>query len=150
MNWVDGAVNQDKFLLNSQTLSETERYSSSVVDVFRSLSQSIEQISGLNWDNDVQYAEFMTASAKLVEIGLARYCDLVERMFNKEMDRPTPEQELQLTQTRQEKWLRMAKDVVTAKEKVEPYEFFAEVSPMISISNVTALLTMLLVFCKAQ
>jgi len=147
---VDGAVNEDKFLLNDPALSETERVSSSVVDVFRSLNQSIKQISGLRWDDDIQYAEFMTAFAKLVGIGLARYCDMVERMFNKEMDRPTAEQELQLTRTRQERWLRLAKDVVTAKEKVEPYEFLAGVSLMTLIGNPNVLISIFLVFCKAQ
>jgi hypothetical protein len=98
-----------------------------VVDVFRSFNQSIEQIVSLNWDNDVQYAKFMTAISKSIGVALARYCELVEQKFAKEMDRLTPEQEAAAHQTKSEKWLSTVKDFYSQKEKVEPFQFYPEV-----------------------
>ena len=82
---------------------------------------------GLNWDNDLHYAKFMTALAKVVGNGLAHYCELVEQKFTREMDRLTPEQETTGSQTRQERWMQMAKDAWSNKEKIEPFQFFPEV-----------------------
>lgn len=150
IGWVEGAVNQDNFLVSSEAPSENERFSHSVVDIFRSFNQSVDQISQLNWDNDVQYATFMTALAKLVGNGLARYCELLERMFNKEMDRLTPEQESQLTQSRQEKWVRLAKDALTSKEKVEPFQFLPEVGVFSVVQRLIPLMLVFSVLCQAQ
>ena len=69
-----------------------------------------------------------TAISKSIGIGLARYCELVEQKFSKEMDRLTPEQEAAMNQTRQEKWISMAKDFYSQKEKIEPFQFWPEVS----------------------
>jgi hypothetical protein len=44
------------------------------------------------------------------------------------MDRMTPEQEAAARQTRQEKWISMAKDLYNQKEKIEPFNFYPEVS----------------------
>ena len=107
---------------------DDERHSVSVVDVFRPFNQSIEQIVALNWDNDLQYAKFMTALSKSIGTALARYCELVEQKFAREMDRLTPEQEAAANQTRQEKWLSTVKDFYSQKEKIEPFQFYPEVS----------------------
>jgi hypothetical protein len=98
------------------------------VDIFTSFNQTIEQIMNLNWDHDLQYAKFMTALSKSIGIGLARYCDLLEQKFSREMDRLTPEQEAAAQQTRQEKWLSMAKDFYSQKQTIEPFQFWPEVS----------------------
>lgn len=81
----------------------------------------------LNWDDDLQYAKFMTAVSKATGDALARYCEMTEGMFSKEMERLTPEQEAAARQTRQEKWLQMAKDTWNNKDKIEPYQFLPEV-----------------------
>ena len=84
----------------------------------------------------------MTALAKVVCAGIARYCEIVETKFNKEMDRLTPEQEASANQTRQEKWMRLAKDAWNNKEKIEPFQFFPEVSdvlPCVIVTNKSAL-----------
>lgn len=70
----------------------------------------------------------MTALTKVVGIGISRYCEVLEQMFSKEMDRLTPEQEAAATQSKQEKWLQVAKDAWNNKEKIEPFQFFPEVS----------------------
>ena len=139
IGWVENAFKADQFQIESQNPipSDDERHSVSVVDIFRSFNQSIEQIVALNWDNDVHYAKFMTAVSKSIGIALARYCELVEQKFAKEMDRLTPEQEAAANQTRQEKWLSTVKDFYSQKENVEPFQFYPEVSykPNVHVRN---------------
>jgi hypothetical protein len=131
IGWVDNAVKADQFQIQSQNPipSDDERHSVSVVDVFRSFNQSIEQIVALNWDDDVQYAKFMTAVSKSIGVALARYCELIEQKFAREMDRLTPEQEAAARQTKTQQYLSMAKDMYNQKEKIEPFQFYPEVSP---------------------
>ena len=130
--WVDQAIKQDHFKVRTQIAdhvpSEDERHSVSVIDIFRSFNEIISQIAHLNWDDDLQYAKFMTALGRSVGSGLARYCEVIEQKFSKEMDRLTPEQEATANQTRQEKWMQLAKDAWNNKEKIEPFQFFPEVS----------------------
>ena len=129
--WVEEAVKQDTFSVRtdntSQIPTEDQRHSVSIIDIFSSFNQTIDRIVQLNWDEDLQYAKFMTALAKVVGSGIARYCELLEQRFSKEMDRLTPEQELAAKQTTQEKFLKAAKDAWSNKEKVEPFQFFPEV-----------------------
>ena len=129
IGWVEQAVKQDQFTVRAETKqipTEDERHSVSVIDIFRSFNQVIDQISQLNWDDDLQYAKFMTALSKSIGAALARYCELIEQMFGKEMDRMTPEQEAALNQTRQEKWMQLAKDAWSNRERIEPFQFFPE------------------------
>lgn len=129
--WVDGAIKQDNFKVRTsspdQIPSGDERHSVSVIDVFSSFNQTIDRIVQLNWDNDLQYAKFMTALAKIVGNGVARYCEVIEQKFSKEMDRLTPEQEASATRSRQEKWMQLAKDALSNKDKIEPFQFYPEV-----------------------
>lgn len=131
VGWVDEAIKHDNFAVRTAVPNavptEDERHSSSVIDVFRSFNQVVSQIVALEWDNDLQYAKFMTAIARSIGIGMAKYCDTLEQTFSREMDRMTPEQEAALTQTRQEKWMQMAKDAWNNKERIEPFQFFPEV-----------------------
>lgn len=137
-SWVDEAVKQDNFQVRTGSPghipSEDERHSVSVIDIFTSFNQTIDRIVQLNWDDDLQYAKFMTALAKVVGNGIARYCDVLEQRFSKEMDRLTPEQEASANQTRQEKWMQLAKDAWSNKEKIEPFQFLPEVGTVLSIS----------------
>ncbi|KAL8670172.1 MAG: hypothetical protein Q9168_005269 [Polycauliona sp. 1 TL-2023] len=129
-DWVDQAIKQDQFRVrteNAQQIpTEEQRHSVSVMDIFSSFNQTIERVVQLNWDDDLQYAKFMTALAKIVGAGIARYCDTVEQRFTKEMDRLSPEQEAAASQTKQEKWLQLAKDTWNNKDKIEPFQFFPE------------------------
>ena len=132
LGWVEEAVKQDAFTVRTDhpgnIPTDDERHSVSVIDIFRSFNQAVEQIASLEWDDDLQYAKFMTALSKSIGAGLAKYCDLLEQKFTKEMDRMTPEQEATASQTRQEKWVQLAKDAWTSKEKIEPFQFLPEVS----------------------
>lgn len=128
--WVENAVKQDSFQVgtadNAGDLGDEQRHSSSVTDVFRSFTQAIEKIIDLRWDDDYQHAKFMTALSKSVSIGMERYAELLEGYFTKEMDRLTPAQEVALTQSRQEKWMKMAREAVSTNTKVEPFQFLQE------------------------
>ena len=136
-DWIDEAVKQDKFEVRSekgQIPSEDQRHSVSVIDIFSSFNQIIDRIVQLNWDNDLQYAKFMTQLAKIVGAGVARYCDLLEQRFTKEMDRLTPEQEAAQNQTTQEKWMKLAKETWNNREKIEPFQFFPK--SFVKLNNV--------------
>ena len=128
--WVENAIRQDAFGVRSQDshsqASEELRCSVSIVDVFRSFNQVIEQVSNLGWDDDLSYAKFMTALSKSLGDGISRYCEIVEQIFTKEMDRLTPEQEAAATLSRQEKWMQMAKDTWQQKDKVQPFQFYPQ------------------------
>ncbi|KAK5131806.1 hypothetical protein LTR08_000561 [Meristemomyces frigidus] len=147
VDWVDGAVAHDKFQLVADDksaaaveagLRDEERHSQSVVDVFTIFNQGIERIVALEWDDDLQYAKFMTAVSKSVGKGVARYCELLEALFVKEMERQTPEQAMrEAQQSQQQRWLTAAKDawgggnrgafgVSAGGEKIEPFQFWPE------------------------
>ncbi|PGH16935.1 hypothetical protein AJ80_05003 [Polytolypa hystricis UAMH7299] len=130
VGWVEQAIKQDTFRVRTESPNDIptqdQRYGVSVMDIFRSFNQVLEQIVQLNWDDDVGYAKFMTAISKSIGSGLTRYCEVLEEAFTKEMDRLTPEQEARLSQTKQEKWMQMAKEAWANKEKIEPFQFFAE------------------------
>jgi hypothetical protein len=131
LEWVEQAVRRDPFAVRTENQDEipTEdlRHSVSVIDIFRSFNQVVEQLVQLEWDDDLQYAKFMTALSKSIGRGVTRYCELLEQMFAKEMDRPSPEQEASLNQTRQEKLMQMAKEAWNNREKIEPFQFLPEV-----------------------
>ena len=82
-----------------------------------SFKQVIEQITQLEWDDDLTYAKFMTALSKSIGNGITRYCDLLDIMFAREMDRMTPEQLAAANATRQERWVQLAKDTWNQEEK---------------------------------
>lgn len=130
LDWVENAVKHDEFKARTQipgqTPTEDERHSTSVLDIFSSFNQVINQVGELNWDDDLSYAKFMTALSKAVGQGVSRYCELLDQMFGKEMDRLTPEQEAAANMTRQEKWVQLAKDTWNQKERVEPFNFYPE------------------------
>lgn len=128
---VDEAIKQDQFQVRSDHpehgATDDERHSVSVIDMFRLFNQTADQIFKLEWDDDVQYAKFMTALSKSFGTGLARYCEVIEQRFSKEMDRLSPSQEAAAAQTKQEKWMQLAKDAWNNKEKIEPFQFYPEV-----------------------
>ena len=152
LDWVDQAIKQDNFRVrteNNEIPTEDQRHSLSVIDIFSSFNQTIDRIVQLNWDDDLQYAKFMTALAKVVGAGVARYCEVLEQRFSKEMDRLTPEQEAARNQSTQEKWLSLAKDAWNNKEKIEPFNFFPEVCRYSEPLDF-AMLTLPLVLREAQ
>ncbi|OJJ96124.1 hypothetical protein ASPACDRAFT_81362 [Aspergillus aculeatus ATCC 16872] len=138
MDWVEQAVKQDAFNVradsSAEEIPEDYRHSVSVIDIFRSFNQVVEQMIQLEWDDDLQYAKFMTALSKSIGSGVARYCESLEQMFAKEMDRLSPDQEAAMNQTAQEKLMQIAKEAWTSKEKIEPFQFFPE--SLVKLNNV--------------
>jgi len=145
IDWVEGAVAHDDFQVRQDaeakergdSPTDDERHSQSVVDVYRIFNQSIDQIIKLDWDDDLQYAKFMTAVSKSIGKGVARYCELLETKFAREMDRQTPEQEARAQQKQHERWISAARDVWTTgsmTQKIEPFQFWPE--SFVKINNI--------------
>ena len=146
IDWIEGAVAHDDFQVRQEaeakeqgyTPTDEERHSQSAVDVYRIFNQSIDLIVKLEWDDDLQYAKFMTAIGKSIGRGVARYCELLEAKFAKEMDRQTPEQEMRAQQTQKEKWIAAARDFYQtggkAGEKIEPFQFWPE--SFVKVNNI--------------
>lgn len=132
IGWVDAAIREDHFALKIREEEgreplDSERHTSSVVDMFRSFNQPVDFLRKLDWGDEFQYANFMTALSKILGKGVARYCEVLEKLFTFEMDKPTVEQEVVAAQTRQQKWMALAREAWTNKDKIEPFQFAPEV-----------------------
>ncbi|KAL4959476.1 C2 domain protein [Aspergillus stella-maris] len=137
MEWTEQALRQDVFTVKD----DNARHSVSIIDIFRSFNQILEQMIGLNWADEFQYAKFMTALSKSIGRAVAVYCETVEKIFAKEMDRLSPDQEAALNQTTQEKLMSFAKEAWNSKEKIEPFQFFPQ--SLVKLNNIEYALTML-------
>ncbi|KAF5134187.1 putative protein C11E3.02c [Metarhizium anisopliae] len=136
--YVDEAIKKDEFRVRAQGAEQipldSERHSVSVIDLFRILNQTVDQVVSLGWNNDEHYARFMTSLARTVATAVGRYCEVVEQRFAKEMDRPSAEEVAAQSRTTQEKWMQYAKDAWSNKEKIEPFQFYAE--SFVKLNNV--------------
>lgn len=132
MEWVNQAIRKDAFVFGGEDAAnltpDDNRHSVSAIDIFRSFNEVVENLVQMEWDDDLQYAKFMTALSNSIGRGVAKYCESLEQMFARELDRLTPEQEAALNQTTQEKLMQFAKDTWTNKDKIEPFQFSSEVS----------------------
>jgi MUN domain len=133
---VDEAISQDKFEVRAEHPTDEERHSVSIIDIFRLFNETTDQIFKLGWDDDIHHAKFMTALSKSFGIGLARYCEVLEQKFTSEMSRATPAQEAALSRSKQD-WMRLAKEAWNNKEKIEPFQFYPEVSIYILFAELT-------------
>ncbi|KAK3329011.1 hypothetical protein B0H66DRAFT_507067 [Apodospora peruviana] len=128
--FVDQAIKQDPFKVRTHNPedipTDEERHSVSILDIFTLFNQTVDQVYKLEWDDDVHHARFMTAIAKGFAAGIGRYCEIVEQQFAKEMDRQTAQEAAISSKTAQEKWLQYAKDAWNTKERIEPFQFYAE------------------------
>jgi hypothetical protein len=132
---VDAAIAHDHFAVRADNPSDDERHSVSVIDIFRLFNETNDQIFKLEWDDDIHHAKFMTALAKSFGVGLARYCEILEQKFTTEMERITIAQEQDKQTTKQEKWMQLAKDAWSNKEKIEPFQFYPEVNHSIYLTS---------------
>lgn len=135
---VEEAIKQDNFAVRpggvggpdeaeaDAVATDEERHSLSIVDTFQAFSQSVEQIYQLEWDDDVHHAKFMTALASAFSASIGRYCEIVEQRFTREMDRPSAQEVAQANKSTQERWMQFAKDALSTKEKMEPFQFYRE------------------------
>lgn len=136
MDWINQAIRKDAFAIGGEDMTDLppdeSRHSVSVIDSFRSFNEVVENLIHMEWDDDLQYAKFMTALSNSIGKGVAKYCESLEQMFARELDRLTPEQEAALNQTTQEKLMQFAKDTWTNKDKIEPFQFSSEVGSRLS------------------
>lgn len=140
IGWVDAAIQQDHFVLaareeHDREPTDDERHSSSVVDIFRSFNQIVYELKKLEWQDEYQLAKFSTALAKTVGVGIGRYCEVLEKLFTFEMERQTPEQEAAANQTRQQRWISIARDAWSNQEKIEPFQFAPEVGCLLFLDH---------------
>ncbi|RKP11004.1 hypothetical protein THASP1DRAFT_27249 [Thamnocephalis sphaerospora] len=77
VEWVENVIREDKF----EPISDTERHSSSVLDLFSIFQQQIDFLEGLCWPNEVQQALFVTILAKVFGRAVEKYCESMERLF---------------------------------------------------------------------
>lgn len=91
MHWIDQAIMKDNYTVRGaeteEVVAEEYKHSVSAIDIFRSFNQVVEQLIQLEWDDDLQYAKFMTALSKSIGKGVAKYCESMEKMFTKEIGR---------------------------------------------------------------
>ncbi|KAI1845715.1 hypothetical protein JX265_008698 [Neoarthrinium moseri] len=137
---VENAIKHDQFQVREgregHPPADEDRHSHSIIDVFKSFNQTADQIFQLEWDNDVHHARFMTALSKMFANGIARYCEVVDGRFMKEMDalRPEEEEAAAVAQTAQGKIMRYAKDAWNTKEKLAPFQFYSE--SLVKLNNI--------------
>lgn len=132
MGFVDEAIKQDQFKVRvrheGDIPTDEERHSVSIIDIFSLFTQTTEQLLQLGWNDEVHLARFMTALAKSVAAGIGRYCEIVELQFAKEMDRQSVQDAAAASKTAQERWLQYAKDAWNTRDKIEPFQFYPQVS----------------------
>lgn len=128
---IDNAIKQDQFQLVSNKpdgyVEDSARHSTSIVDVFSLFNQTLKSVEDLRWQDPVHVARFKKALSKSFAAGIGRYCEVVESRFAKEMDRQTVQEVVATTKTAQEKFLQYARDALTTKERIEPFQFYPEV-----------------------
>jgi hypothetical protein len=133
--FVEEAIKQDQFkvrtLHEGDIPSDDDRHSVSIIDIFSLFNQTVESLNQLEWNDEVHLARFMTALAKSFAAGIGRYCEIVEQLFAKEMDRQSAQEAATGSKTAQERWLQYAKDAWNSKEKIEPFQFLPEVSDVV-------------------
>ncbi|KAI0160320.1 hypothetical protein GGR57DRAFT_457171 [Xylariaceae sp. FL1272] len=138
--YVEQAINQDQFQIRNQhsgqAARDIDRHSHSIIDIFQLFHQAADQVFQLEWDNDVHHARFMTALSKIFANSLARYCEIIDQRFIREMDTPRPEEEAAAASasTTQGRFMQYAKDAWNTKEKAEPFQFYPE--SLVKLNNI--------------
>ncbi|KAI2636013.1 hypothetical protein GGS21DRAFT_538893 [Xylaria nigripes] len=139
-DFVEQAIKNDQFQVRDQESGEPprddDRHSHSVIDLFQLFHQTADQVYQLEWDNDVHHARFMTALSKIFAHSIARYCEVVDQRFIKEMDTPRPNEEeaAASAQTAQGRFMQYAKDAWNNKETIEPFQFYPE--SLVKLNNI--------------
>lgn len=137
-DFVEQAIKHDQFQVRTQDPEQipldSERHSVSIIDLFMLFNQTVDTVFSLQWDNDEHHARFMTALSRSIATGIGHYCDIVEQRFAKEMDRPSAQELAAQNRSTQEKWMQLAKDAWSNKERAEPFHFYPE--SFVKLNNV--------------
>ncbi|KAI1810098.1 hypothetical protein GGS20DRAFT_226855 [Poronia punctata] len=138
--FVENAIAHDQFQVRSQESDiharDADRHSHSVIDMFQLFHQTADQVFKLEWANEVHHARFMTGLSKIFANSIARYCEMVDQRFIKEMDSPRPnEQEATASGlTTQGRFMQYAKEAWNNKDKLEPFHFYPE--SLVKLNNI--------------
>ncbi|KAL2271309.1 hypothetical protein VTJ83DRAFT_680 [Remersonia thermophila] len=128
--FVEEAIKQDAFRVRTRNPddipTDDERHSVSIIDIYTMFGQTIDALLELEWADEVQLARFMTALARSFAAGIGRYCEIVEQLFAREMDRPSAHEVAMASKSAQERFLQYAKDTWSTKDKIEPFQFLAQ------------------------
>ncbi|KAH9902182.1 hypothetical protein F4778DRAFT_736608 [Xylariomycetidae sp. FL2044] len=141
-DFVEEAIKQDQFQVRGRSDDpnhvslDSERHSHSIIDMFQLFKQTTDQVFKLEWDNDVHHARFMTTLSKIFANSVARYCEIIDQRFVKEMDTPRPSEKeaAAVAQTTQGRFMQYAKDAWNTKERIEPFQFYSE--SLVKLNNV--------------
>jgi hypothetical protein len=129
--FVEEAIKQDVFKVRTRhegdIPTDDERHSVSIIDIFTLFSQTVDQLLQLEWNDEVQLARFMTTLAKSFAGGIGKYCEVAYGQFKQEMDRET-EQQIAAAQKGTQKWFQYAKDTINPEKRIEPFQFYPQVS----------------------
>ncbi|KAF1811291.1 hypothetical protein P152DRAFT_474890 [Eremomyces bilateralis CBS 781.70] len=144
VGWSENAIKHDEFAVRNDDATrpptDDERHSISSIDTFRSFNEIVNQITQLNWDNDLQYAKFMTSLSKIIGNGISRYCELIEQLFSKEMSVESAEEVAARAQlTNSERYWQLARDAWNANNKVEAYNFSTK--SLVKLNNIEYAIT---------
>ncbi|KAI0200306.1 hypothetical protein F4808DRAFT_429360 [Astrocystis sublimbata] len=138
--FVEEAMKHDQFQVRGQgghAPTDHDRHSHSVIDMFQLFHQTADQVFQLEWDNDIHHARFMTALSKIFANSIARYCEIVDQRFVKEMDTPRANEQDSAAasgQTTQSRFMQYAKEAWNNKDKMEPFQFYPE--SLVKLNNI--------------
>jgi hypothetical protein len=75
LEWVKTAIETDTL----EKTSDTQPFSTSVIDLFEIMFEELDLIKGLEWSNTEQYSEFLTTFARIVTKAIEQYCEAMEK-----------------------------------------------------------------------
>lgn len=126
-SWVQPAIDADDF-----RPAENSTYSSSVMDVYQSFGSALEVVKSLHWRNQVHAAKLYTCLMKGISEAICQYAHVVLQRFSHELheeDNTGKGGKKKPVQTRQDKWLAMARNAVgtaAPTKQIVPYRFLSE------------------------
>lgn len=125
-DWVEPAIQQDSFL--PLDLENHVVHSSSVSDLFTSFHAPLKLIDETNWRNQYHVAKVLTALIEGISTAISAWGFKVYLMFCQDLKATNSSAKSLQHQSRQERWLAMAKEAVnhTPREAPEPYQFQTE------------------------
>ncbi|ORX53699.1 hypothetical protein BCR32DRAFT_288105 [Anaeromyces robustus] len=75
LEWVKTAIATDTL----EKTSETQPFSTSVIDLFEIMFEELDLIKGLEWSDTEQYTEFLTTFARIVTKAIEQYCEAMQK-----------------------------------------------------------------------
>lgn len=121
--FIEESLNKDTF--TPLDIDQNVMYSSSVLDIFTAIRQTIKIVNDLDWENEYQQGKFYTNIIQGVSDGITIYAQSLMDGLSSDLGGNTKKHNFK---SRQDKWIAGVKTVVNGKEKEVPeaYEFKTE------------------------